>query len=301
MIVDRAYNIQRFFVNTHIHAIEMAAWHFLRFYLNKRLPVYYKKHPVMSGKPCSGWTEKEVIISLTTFPDRMDTLPIVLETLFRQTVKPTKIQLWLADEQYPNKQAVDCQLRQYIDMGLEIQYCDDIKSHKKYFYAMLNHPDAIVVTVDDDIIYSETMLEKLLTIHKEHPTSIVAHRAHLMLKEHGVLLPYNNWKHCVKDCLELDLYLCPTGCAGCLYPPHSLSEHVFDKDVLKQICFYADDLWLKAMEYLHGTQVVLTAKDNPEVFTIMGSDENGLAKQNVQHSKNDEQIKAVTSYYNIKW
>ena len=94
----------------------MAVWHLLRFYLNKKLPVYYKKHPVISGKPCSELTEKEVIISLTTFPDRMDTLPIVLETLFRQTVKPTKLQLWLADEQYPDKAAVVHQLQRYIDM-----------------------------------------------------------------------------------------------------------------------------------------------------------------------------------------
>ena len=94
---------------------------------------------------------------------------------------------------------------------------------------------------------------------------------------------------------------CPTGCAGVLYPPHSLSEHVFDSDVIRELCLFADDIWLKCMSYLKGTEVVLTEKDNPETIDIAGANKTGLAQLNVGQDLNDKQIKAVSDYYNIEW
>ncbi len=44
--------------------------------------------------------------------------------------------------------------------GLEICYCEDLKSHKKYFEAMKQFPQEIIVTADDDILYPENHLEK---------------------------------------------------------------------------------------------------------------------------------------------
>lgn len=43
-----------------------------------------------------------VIISLTSFPQRIDVVYITITTLLKQTFKPGKIMLWLAEEQFPN-------------------------------------------------------------------------------------------------------------------------------------------------------------------------------------------------------
>ncbi len=99
----------------------------------------------------------------------MDKIYITLESLFRQTIRPDRIILWLADEQYPDKKAVEMRLKKYKKLGLEIQYCDDLRSHKKYFYTMKKYPEAIVITADDDIIFSEDMLEKLLKTYLKYP------------------------------------------------------------------------------------------------------------------------------------
>ena len=39
--------------------------------------------------------------------------------------------------------------------GLTIRFCEDLKAHKKYYYAFKEYPDDIVITVDDDVIYPQ--------------------------------------------------------------------------------------------------------------------------------------------------
>lgn len=301
MNVRKIYNIERKIETLNIHFLDMLVWHLLKFYLNKRLPVYYQKSDIVFGKSCREYVKDEVIVSLTTFPARMDTVYITLESLFRQTIRPDRIILWLADEQFPDKQSVEMKLNKYKKMGLEIRYCEDLRAHKKYFYTIKNFPKAMVITADDDIIYPENMIEKLLKTSLTYPGKIICHRAHVMTKSAGKLLPYNNWEYRAKGCKGVNIMYCPTGAAGVLYPPHSLSEHVFDKEVLKELCFWADDIWLKCMSYLKGTEVALTGKNNPEIIDIVGANKKGLAKVNVEQNLNDTQLKAVSDYYNIKW
>lgn len=115
------------------------------------------------------------------------------------------------------------------------------------------------------------------------------------------VLPYNNWNYRATGCVGPDLYLCATGGAGCLYPPNLLPEEVFNKEVFEEICFYADDLWLKCMEQINHIPTVLTGVNNPEIISTIGSNEGGLAQSNVEGGKNDQQFKSVTEHYGIRW
>ena len=302
MIINCIYKIEKVISNIGINKLTSLCWHILKFVMNVALSIFYRISPIKLGIPVSTLTNEEVILSLTTFPDRIKKIPIVLETIFRQSVKPTRIILWLADSQFKDKKAVNILLKKYIDLGLEIIYCEDLRSHKKYFFAMQKFPNSIIITVDDDILYPTYMIEQLVVKHIEHPDMIICHRAHMMKKnKYNELLPYEKWDKLSKGYMGPDLYLFPTSGAGCLYPPNSLSNHVFDKEIFKNICFYADDIWLKCMAFLVKTEVLLTSIDNPEVIDIYGTKKNGLAKLNVQQNLNDTQIVAVTKYYDIKW
>ena len=301
MRVENAYKLEKLVSKLNIHALDMLVWYILRYYLNKRLPGYYNNHSYNEGKPSKEYTDCDVILSLTTYPKRMETIPIVIESLLRQTVKPTKFQLWLAEEQYPDKAALFRDMKSFTERGLEIIFCEDLKSHKKYYYAMKENPDAIVITVDDDIIYPESMIENLLKTHQKYPQCIVACRAHQMKIKENSVLPYNNWNYRATGCAGPDLYLCATGGAGCLYPPNLLPEEVFNKEEFKKICFYADDLWLKCMEQINRIPTVLTGVNNPEIISTIGSNEGGLAQSNVEGGKNDQQFKSITEHYGIRW
>ena len=44
-----------------------------------------------------------VVVSLTSFPKRIDTVDIVIKSMFKQTVIPDKILLYLSKEEFKNK------------------------------------------------------------------------------------------------------------------------------------------------------------------------------------------------------
>ena len=46
--------------------------------------------------------DKGIIISLTSFPQRMYEIHYTLYSLLTQSVKPAKVILWLGEEQFPN-------------------------------------------------------------------------------------------------------------------------------------------------------------------------------------------------------
>lgn len=281
----------------------MISWYVLRYYLNRFLPRKYAKGRVNGNQvPINLYTDKEVIVSLTTYPARIKTLPLVLETLFHQTVMPSRVILWLAYDQFKEKDVIVRELHSFVERGLEIRFCEDLRAHKKYYYTMKENPNALVITVDDDILYPEDMVELLIKRHVDYPACIISCRAHEMKFQNGEPAPYSSWNMLAKGCLGPSIKLCATGGAGCLYPPGSLSEHVFDKEVFMDLCRYADDIWLKCMSYLNGTSVVLTDVNNPEIITvIVGNHGNGLAELNVVQKKNDEQLRKVTSFYHIQW
>lgn len=300
-MINIAYKIESAFNKIGLHWLDTLIWHLLRLFLNFCYPLSCKLVPCKTKKLASEYVGKEVIISLTSFPARIRKLPIILETLFRQTVSADRIVLWLANSQFENRDDVEHRFRKYIQRGLEIRYCEDIKAHKKYYFTMLENPDAFVITVDDDIFFSDTLVENLLTTYLTHPDCIICTRAHKMQFDGKTLSSYSKWNMRAKGETGPDVYLCPTGGAGCLYPPMCLSKHVFDKDVLIKKCLYADDIWMKCMSFMIEKKVVLTEKNNPEIIDVIGGKTHGLAKKNVEQNMNDVQLNAVAEHYNIDW
>lgn len=115
-----------------------------------------------------------IVVSMTTFPARISYVHLAIKSLLNQTVKPWKIILWLAKEQFQDVEIPE-QLRALCAYGLEIRFCEeDLLAHKKYYYAMQDFPEQIIVTYDDDIIYPEDSLEKLLAMHRQYPNTIFA-------------------------------------------------------------------------------------------------------------------------------
>lgn len=248
------------------------------------------------------YVDLETLVSLTTYPQRMNKLPLVLESIFRQTVKVDRVILWLAENQYDDKQKLYRIFQKYIKLGLEIKFCDDLKPHKKYYYSILENPEAIVITLDDDIIYPEDLVEKLLLCYKDNPNCIVAQRAHWMTYDsNNNLNPYSLWEMLAPGRKGPSMNLFATTGGGCLFPPHILPQEAFNKEAIHSYCINADDVWIKCMSYYNNVKVVLTDKDNPEIIEIMSLHKDGLAKQNVVNNMNDHQLRAVSDYYGIKW
>ena len=116
---------------------------------------------------------------MTSIPDRINKTWITIESLFRQTYKPDRIILWLSKEEFKNF-PLPSALKTQQKRGLQIKYCDNLMSYKKIYYTAKENPNSYIVTVDDDIIYAENMLEELVRTYKQNQGCIICNRSHYM-------------------------------------------------------------------------------------------------------------------------
>ena len=206
-------------------------------------------------------TKEDIIVSLTSFPKRMYDLHYCLYSLLTQNLKPNKVVLWLAEEQFPNKEKdIPKKVLKLKDNGLTIKWCNDIKSYKKLIPSLKEYPNSYIVTADDDIYYPKDWLEKIWEAHNAYPNSIISTRSRkIVFDENNEIDSYVNWK--LNESSQDPSYLnFPTNGAGTLFYPNSISNEVFDEEFLK-LTPSGDDIWFWAMMVLNKTKIY--AIENP--------------------------------------
>lgn len=228
-----------------------------------------------------------VIISLTSYPARIDTIYLTIKTLLNQTYKPKRLYLWLAGDQFPNgEKDLPGNLLKLKEKGLSIRFCDDLRPHKKYFYTMKKNPDSYVITVDDDIFYPENLVELLMATSEKYPDTVVCTWGHEFVPdENGDVYSADKWVYS-REGTQPSYTLIPTGVGGVLYPPHCLSDEVFNKDSIVDCCLNADDLWLKAMALLNNKKAVRIDRPAKVFFSIIKTQKTGLFYSNALEDKN---------------
>lgn len=240
--------------------------------------------------------EQKIIVSLTTIPERIEYAAVVIGIMLCQNMKPDKIQLYLGKSQFADV-VLPPLLREQERVGVEIFYVEDLRPHTKYFYALQKHPKDIVITVDDDILYGEDLIENLMDSYRQFPEAVSAMRVHQITFSNDRILGYNKWKYCCSDYIRQPrMDLLATGVGGVLYPPGVLPQEVFRKDIFAMYCPYADDIWLKVVQALNGIPCVL-AQEHVETQCLTGSQQRGLYHENVMQNKNDSQLEALVDYY----
>lgn len=244
-------------------------------------------------------SKNNLIVSFTTFPDRISKIWLVIECLLRQKMLPSKIILWLSSEQFPNHLLdLPAKLVRYHSRGLvEIRFLkEDLRSHKKYFYALQEFPDKLIVTVDDDLFYSSNTLGDLYSLHMKFPNCLCCLRAYKVKKELDIIQPYKNWDILYSG-FGPSLQLFHTSGGGTLYKKSLFPEEVFDKEVFSKICLKADDVWLNLMLQMKGTPSVKSDFFS-HLLPIQNKSEK-LSFSNVYEGGNDKQIEAVMDWYKI--
>lgn len=200
----------------------------------------------------------QMTLSLTSFPERVNNpeiLPVALYALFTQSFKPDRIVLWLSDEEFPRReQDVSTEVLNFKANGLEIKWTPvNIRAYGKLVPSLLEFPDDIIVTADDDTLYHPQWLEMLYETWRQHPDDIIAHRAKQVTTNGRGVKPYNDW-HISHDAEASPLNFL-TGVGGVLYPPHSLHPDATNTELFSRISPLNDDIWFWAMAVLKGTKI----------------------------------------------
>ena len=253
-----------------------------------------------NGTTDKAYPEGQIIVSLTSYGNKLQLLYLTIESLLRQTVKPNKIILWLDQSKYSTYESIPVALHRQEKRGLEIKLCEDVRSYTKLVPALLAYPNDVIISADDDIIYPIDFVERLYRAYQKDSSKIYFYRGHYILfNEDGSPRPYLEWVS--KGAKGCDIYNFPTGVSGIIYPPHCYHEDMTNKALFLTPRPHADDVWFKVMTMLKGTlceQIPTPHFDN--LFIPLDIDEaSSMQNINVVNGSNDKQIKAVFDYYNI--
>lgn len=259
----------------------------------KLLPKKKLAHEI--GKP-----HPHLVVTLTSYGRRATkTVPHVLASLLVQTKRPDRIILWLDNVNF-SEENLPKRLKIMRDKyGVEIRFCDDIRSYKKLIPTLQLCPDDILVTVDDDLAYKRRLLECLYKEYMKTPDMRLCALAHQPVFKDGGFAPYKKWVHNVMYHSEMPIF--PLGGAGTLYPPHSLHTDVVDKKLFTRLAPQADDVWFWAMGEMAGTKTRLVNFGYPFfqidlMYQLMHKDASLMAS-NLHEDNNDVQIRNVLEYY----
>ena len=201
----------------------------------------------------------QVIISMTSFPAAITIAEQAIRSLLKGSVLPDKLILYVTMAQFAENEMPQSLLALAKENPIfEIRNYDrDIRSYRKLIPALIDFPDAIIVTVDDDVYYHKYMLKELLDLHAQIPNAILAHRA----KRISPGKPYRKWKKYrwydfVLKRIHISYANLQTGVGGVLYPPHSLRADMMDIDLFTRIAPSCDDFWFWAAAVRNGYPVV---------------------------------------------
>lgn len=231
----------------------------------------------------------KLIVSLTSYVSRFDMLAHTLRSLLKQSMQADQTILWVGHSDYDQlpDDVLACQA-----MGLTIKATEDIRSYTKIIPTLKTHPDAYIVTADDDVYYEANWLSDLVEAHHKSGAKVICHRAHKVgLDPHNMPKPYEEWTQNYSEA-EHSRVVFPTGVSGVFYAPNCFDDRVVDQSLFQTLCPHADDVWLYWMHRLTGgcAQKIGGRRRILEWNMQPSSD---LRSYNVLENGNDTQIKAL--------
>lgn len=241
--------------------------------------------------------DAHIVVSLTSFPPRFPYLGPCLKSLVLQDLKPDKIIMYLGND--CTESDITEEMRSYEQYGVEFRIDPDenLMPHKKYYYAMQQFPDSIIVTADDDVIYPANWLRSLYESYQQYPSVISARRVHFIQIKNGKLAPYDHWIDQIRSVRRPSKRLIAIGNGGVLYPPGCLDEKAFAVEDIKSLCLRNDDLWLKCNEVRLNIPVVWVRNWKVEPAAIHS--EMTLSSGNIFTGKNDAVLRLLMEHFSL--
>lgn len=247
-----------------------------------------------------------IVVTLTSYGTRVNkVLPVTIISILKGKYIPERIVVWL-DECKWNNSTIPNSLRHLEKYNVEIKYTKDIKSYTKLIPALIKYPNKVLVTIDDDIYYSSSLLKELYDAYIINPNCIITQHYCYPTFQKDNVCSYKLWKefHKVTPTFKVSQNLIfPQGFGGILYPPNSLFKDVTDCSLFSSLAPYADDIWFYIMGILNSTpkHYIIGSKTDyyyldlfRQIFT-----KDRLHDLNVGESKNDYQLNKVLNYYKI--
>jgi hypothetical protein len=196
-----------------------------------------------------------VVITMTSWTKRIQ---YVAKSIFRfiksQTVKPDIFYLWLAEEEFPNKEDDLPEDLLLVCEGLNVKICwtKDNEYCFKRWYVYPKHYNDIVISIDDDPIYPNNLIAELLKYNSKYPNTILNIPAlGYRRKYNGSIHNDMNFHHNTEPDFVYSF------CGQCLIPPKCFPLEAFTPEmnaVRKKICPVCDESWFNPFFVYNGVK-----------------------------------------------
>jgi hypothetical protein len=236
------------------------------------------------------------VVSLTSHPERFNTLSQTLNSLLAQRLIAKNIYLNIAQEdisKLPNS------VKNFESNGLiKINSCENLGPGKKLIPTLKLEKSLPIIVVDDDLIFETDLTLKLMIAHHLSPGTIIASRVHKIIHTpEGKISAYVNWQknYSLSDGPSMDLFA--TSGAGTLYKAEFFHSDVTDEKAYTELAFHTDDLWWFIQSKRIGTKTKRLPSQSILNY-VDGTQETGLWN-NGNKERNDLNLKALIEKYSL--
>lgn len=243
----------------------------------------------------------DVIVSLTSYGERIPELKYTLHSLVTQSVRPERIVVNIARD---DEKFLTDEVRSFGRYGVEFFFCRDLRSYKKLLPTLERFPSSCIVTADDDICYEKDWLKRFCETHRKHPGDVLGHLVYKIAHGNGKIAPYAAWVRNYRASPgERGVFI--VGAKGALYPPGAFHPDIRREDLYLRLSPWGDDLWFHFMALLNGKTIrqvdrPLTNQCFVDPYREYGiSGGRTLTQQNVGRNLNDIQLRNILRHYGI--
>ena len=201
-----------------------------------------------------------VYVSLATIKQNEARIVETLQSVAAQTRLPDKCLVFLSEDGYLldtgfRNGTIGQQLSEFIKSNslFELRWCPNTGPFRKLLPLLEEKfdEDCLIVTIDDDTVYTPTFLETIVDDFNRHECCVCNWA--LTLRHSGDLrqLNYENFAHPIAKYL----YNFHLGKGGVAYHPSffkNTANIIFDDNLIKQTCPTNDDVWFNFMRIANG-------------------------------------------------
>lgn len=243
--------------------------------------------PRFRGDPSS-----DVIVSFTSFSPRVPAVWAVIDSLFRQSMRPRAICLVLSETEFPEKRIPRSLVRR-VERGLTLLWTtEDQKNFDKLLPAFQKFVDCRIITVDDDRLYERDTIELLISASNSRRDAVIGHRGQAGHLVGGTFFPFQR-----ADANTPSHELVLTGTGGILYPPGSLHADVVRFDLATELGVTSDDVWFWAMSIRAESTRICLGTPKSERWTAQQQTPSML---DINRHTLEQQFATVMDYFGLR-
>src|SRR5438132_10800975 len=279
-------------------AVDVAEDYFVYFHPKRWRQKAFIGKVLANSRPRSN---KRLIVSFSTMPDRIGRLQPTLESLLNQTRPPDEIVL--AVPKFSIRQQREYRIPDYLFQipRLRVLRCrQDWGPATKFIAAVKDElaagrSDTLIMVVDDDRIYPRDSIELYLHYHEQLPDAVLCFRG-------GAIPRSLNWRDSRID-FGVDLQAPKratviTGCGSYLIQPRFFDDSLWDYSTAPKGAFYMDDMWISGSLERRGVERYVIPASNMmrTAFRQLGT----MTLHDVpngRHHNNNETI----AFFNANW